>query len=410
MAKHLLTDRAARVAQAKAKPYRIFDGDGLALWISPSGVKSWQLRYRHNAKEQTATLGKYPRITLAEARDKADEVRTLLDSGVHPGVRKDAERLRVTSQVESQFEAFAARWLKHEARRMKWTPDYRAEVERSMKHLAPLNRLPITMIAAREAIAVLNKVESAAPLMGEKVRRRLRSIFDYAVEKGLIADNPLPDRRRGPKVKRTHFPAMTDRAGVGVILRNARASDPAKGIARAHLLTAFTAQRIAEVVGAMWAEFDLVDATWSIPRSRMKRKDSERGPHVVPLPRELLAELKRWREADGPDAALVCPAPRDPAKPVTPEGVEKHYRDALGLAGKHSPHSWRTVFKTWCGDAGRDREAVESQLDHVVGNRVEAAYDRAHRFELRRPLMQWYENELIAARDGAQVVSLKRRG
>src|SRR5205823_12044938 len=121
-----------------------------------------------------------------------------------------------------------------------------------------------------------------------------------------------------------------------------------------HLLTTFTAQRIAEVVGAQWAEFDFDAATWSIPRARMKIRDQRRGPHLVPLPKGLLAEMRRWREADGADALLVCPAPRDPARPITPEAVEKHYRNALGLAGKHSPHSWRSTFKTLCADAGKD--------------------------------------------------------
>ena len=135
-------------------------------------------------------------------------------------------------------------------------------------------------------------------------------------------------------------------------------------------------------------------------------RDEARGAHQVPIPRHLLAELKQWREADSDGAALVCPAPRDPKRQITPEGVEKHFRDALGLAGKHSPHYWRSTFKSICSDAGKSSEVVEAQLDHVVGTKVASAYDRAKRLELRRRLMQWYESELIAARDGAQIVRL----
>jgi len=261
--------------------------------------------------------------------------------------------------------------------------------------------------------------------MVEKVTRRLRAILDDAVEQGIIPINPLPAVRRRKKLERKHYPAVTKLPEIGAILRAARAADPCKGIARAHLLLAFTALRVSEVVGAKWSEFDLdgvevpigdtqrtkrdpAAGNWSVPRERMKRKDHDRGPHVVPLPPGLLAELRQWRDVDGREAAYVCPAPRDPSKPITPEGAEKFYRRALKLAGKHSPHSWRSTFSTVCREAGKDGDAVESQLDHVVGNKVVAAYDRARRLQARRELVRWYERQLLAARDGAEVVPLRK--
>src|SRR5262249_29257902 len=155
------------------------------------------------------------------------------------------------------------------------------------------------------------------------------------------------------------FPAVTDLIGVGEILRGARAADPSKGIQRAHILIAFTAQRVSEVVGAAWSEFDLDAGIWTIPRDRMKRKDEERGPHQIPIPPVLLAQLHDWRTADGSGMSLVCAAPRNASRFVTPEGVEKFYRDVLGLQGKHSPHSWRSAFSTIARDAGQDGDVIE---------------------------------------------------
>ena len=176
---------------------------------------------------------------------------------------------------------------------------------------------------------------------------------------------------------------------------------------RAHLLSTVTVQRIGEIVPAEWAEFDLANATWAVPRSRMKRKDEDRGDHIVPLPRYLLAELKEWRRIDGESAVYVCPAPKGVGS-ITREAVEKFYRRGLGLSGKHSPHSWRSVFSTWCREAGKDGDVIEAQLDHVIGSRVQASYDRAERLDLRRDLLAWYETELLAARDGAEVIPLRR--
>jgi len=424
MAKHLLTDRDVRNAKARAKPYRLFDGDGLALWVSPTGVRSWQLRYRLNGTEQTATLGKFDQLTLGQARAAADTARKLAVDGEHLTTVKRAAKLKRRTDAANTFGTFAAAWMARESRRMKWTPDYRTEVEASLKnHLSDLTHLPITKITAAVAAPALLAMELTAPHMVEKVRRRLRAILDEAVEHGLITGNPLPAMRRRNKLERKHYPAVTDLVELGAILRAARAADPCKGIQRAHLLLVFTALRVSEVVGAKWAEFELdgVDVpigdtqrtkrdpaagNWSVPRERMKRKDEARGPHVVPLPSALLADLREWREADGNSAVYVCPAPRDASKPITPEGVEKFYRGALELGGKHSPHSWRSAFSTVAREAGKDSDAVESQLDHVVGTAVASAYDRAKRLELRRGLMQWYEQQLIAARDGATIINI----
>ena len=177
---------------------------------------------------------------------------------------------------------------------------------------------------------------------------------------------------------------------------------------RAHLLAAFTAQRISEIVGARWTEVDLEGGVWSIPRDRMKRKDAERGPHLVPIPPKLLETMREWHRSDGTPDGFVCPAPRGDGS-ITREAVEKFYRRGLNLSGKHSPHSWRSVLSTWGNDAGEDADAVEAQLDHVTGSKVKAAYDRAQRLRRRADLMAWHEDALISARDGAKVLPLSTK-
>jgi len=407
MARHLLSDVVIKNAKKGEKPYRLADGDNLYLYVATSGVKSWQYRYRINSKPDTYTIGKYPRLGAAAARAEADWARGEVEAGRNPKHSRRAARMAAIAASAETFEKVKGAWLNDEARRQKWSADYREEVEASLRnHLNKLDALPIGQVNARVVAPILRAVQTSAPLMLDKVHRRLRGIMDYAVEEGLIGGNPIPKRRA--RVERRHFPAVTDLQGVGEILRLARAADPCKGIQRAHLLLAFTAMRVSEVVAAAWSEFDIETASWSIPRARMKRKDAARGPHVVPIPPALLAQLQEWRRADGPESLFVCVAPRDSKKFITAEGVEKFYRDGLQLGGKHSPHSWRSAFSTICRDAGKDPDAIEAQLDHVVGNKVASAYDRANRIELRRQLMTWYEEKLIAARDGAAVIEMRK--
>jgi integrase len=409
MARHLLTDRRIQSAKPRAKPYRLADGDGLFLYVPPSGASSWQFRYRLGGNQQTATMGRLDRVTLADAREKAQEARGLADAGRHITAVRRLERAKRATADTVIFRKLTADWLKRESRRAKWTPDYQQEVTASLdNHLSTLSGLPVSEITAAIAARPIRVAEGKAPDMATKVRQRLRAIMDYAAEQGLIAFNPIPAARRGKRLaERKHLAAVTDRSGVGAILRSADIAEVSRGVRRAHLLAVFTAQRVGEIVGAQWDEFDLDAGTWSIPRERMKRKDAQRGPHVVPLPPQLLAQIREWRRIDGEEPVYAAPAPHGTGA-ITREAVEKFYRRTLGLTGRHSPHSWRAVFSTWARDAGKDGDIIEAQLDHTVGTKQTAAYDRAKRLEIRRELMSWYERELTAARDGAEVVPLRK--
>jgi integrase len=406
-----LTDLRIRKAKPdKHRAYRLHDGGGLALWISPSGVKSWQLRYRLHGREQTAVLGKLDALTLAEARAKAEEARQRVAAGEQLTALKREQKARKQADRANTFGVVAQAWVDSEAREQQWTADYRGEVEASLaNHLSELDDDPLAKVTLPRIAPLLTAVKRSAPNMHPKVRSRLNAILWFAVENGFIAANPLPPlrRRKGP-ARRKHYPAVVTREGVGEILRAARGADVGRGVQRGHQLLAFTAQRVGEIVAAQWAEVDLKAGTWAIPRERMKRKDAERGPHQVPLAPRLLAAMREWRQADVKAAIYVCPSPHGETH-VTREALEKFYRRTLGLSGKHGPHSWRSAFSTICREAGKDSDTIEAQLDHSVGTKVAAAYDRAKRLELRRDLMTWYEATLIAARDGASVTPIKAK-
>ena len=409
MARLGLTASKINGLKATGKAYRKADGDGLYLFVTSMGGKSWQYRYRHGGRQQTLTIGKYPAVTLADARTRAQDARKLAAKDEHLTRAKHTRRAQKTAATGNTFAKVAANWVDDEARRKQWTDDYRGEVKASLRnHLSKLDALPITEITAAICSPIFRASEKAAPDMAKKVRQRLRGILDYAVEHGALNVNPIPAPRGGASVSIRHLPAILTHDGVGEILRAADKAECCKGVRRAHLLCAFTAQRISEIVGAQWAEFDLILGTWAIPRQRMKRKDSERGVHLVPIPAGLLAKLVEWKRDDGEGAVHTCPAPRG-KRFISREAVEKFYRRTLGLAGQHSPHGWRSVFSTWSYESAKAQDLIEAQLDHVVGNTVQQAYDRASRLELRRELIQWHEAGLVAARDGSEGIKIGKR-
>ena len=197
-----------------------------------------------------------------------------MEEGDHLTRVKAVKRATKRAAAGNTFATLAVDWVKSEARRAKWTPDYKEEVAASLRnHLTALGALPVAEITAAIASPLLRRTERAAPDMAKKVRQRLRSIFDYAIEGGLIVGNPLPaPRRRKGANDRKHLPATLSKDGVARILRAADKADVGKGVRRAHLLATFTAQRIGEIVGATWDELDMQSAIWSIPRDRMNAR------------------------------------------------------------------------------------------------------------------------------------------
>jgi len=368
------------------------------------------MRYKLGTRQMTASLGKYPAVPIVKARQKAQEARELAAEGSDvTQARKNARTLAAVVSGHT-FKVVAAEWVTDTARDQAWSERHKEKVVQSIrKHLSNLNDIPVTALTALICDPELRKVEADAPEIARKVYQRLRSILDYAHGRGMILSNPLPATRRRPRGAVRHFPAELSATAVGEILRNAERSKAVQcvGVHRAHVLCAFTAQRVGEVVGAEWHEFDLDAATWAIPRSRMKRHNPALGAHVVPLPPGLLAQIREWLRIDQ-GTGFVCPSPTT-GRHISREAAEKFYNRTLKLAGRHSPHSWRSVFSTWSREAGRDHGAIERQLDHTVGGSVQQAYDRADRLDIRRKIVEAHEQALIAARDGANVIDLAQR-
>lgn len=414
MPRNFLTDADCRNAKPPVPPKtrsQLNDGDGLWLVVTPAGVKSWQYRYRHAGKPQTATLGRYPARGLAAAREERDKLAAVAMAGNHLTEHKREKRRASITVNDMLFRNVADSWRKHEGRRMQWTDDYANEVKRSIdNHLADLLPMHVSKIDTRMVASILHPIEIEHVSMGKKVRQRVRAIFDHAIDKGLIVMSPVRAPRRGKVGAKRNYPAIIERDEIGKMLRDARRADVCRGVKRAHELIAVTAQRSGEVVPAEWAEIDLDAAVWRIPRHRMKMKEPTRPPHEVPIPPRLLTLLKLWKEEDGDGAKYVCPAPRSKGH-VTAEALEKFYRRSLALKGKHVPHSWRRVLKTWGGNAGKPFDHLEAQLDHInIGGKIAGGYDGADRLDPRRELMTWFEAELTTARDGAEVLPFKLAG
>jgi len=154
-----LTDTTIRNCRPREKTFRLFDGGGLYLEVSPNGGKWWRLKYRFDGKEKRLSLGVYPTVTLKVARERREEAKKLLSGGVDPGANRKVARLARIDQASNTFEVIAQEWLSK--RGNGWSEDYCSRVLQGLeKNVFPwLGGRPIAEITAPELLTMLRRIE-----------------------------------------------------------------------------------------------------------------------------------------------------------------------------------------------------------------------------------------------------------
>lgn len=407
-----LTDKAIKAFVAKAESgKKLADGGGLYLFITPAGGATWRVKYRIDGKEKIYSIGPYPLVTLAASRVELGEVKALLLEGKDPVAERRVNRAATAANTDNTFKAVAEEWLimkQHEWSAGHYTKSARA-LERDI--YPSLGNLPIASITPAMVAKAIEDVNKRDVLeTASRILQHLNGVFRYAQAKGLCRDNPAaPAREVLPRKKDAgRMPALLEWAALGDVLRRALQARLSPSVHMAHRLCAFTAMRIGNVIQAEWREFHLDDEqpVWIIPRAKMKVTGRDID-HRVPLCPEIVTELRQWAEVFG-KRGYVFPSPTG-GKHIGRESIEKMYRVTLSLAGKHSPHGWRSAFSTLARDNGFARDVVELALDHAHDNDVARAYDRGERYIQRVELYKWWGKELESAQRGATIIPMRSR-
>lgn len=396
-----LTDRAIRNARPREKRYKLFDGGGLYLEVYPAGGKYWRLKYRLVGKEKRLSLGVYPEVTIAEAREAAGDARKLIKTGRDPATEQRAAKAMAEANAQATFEVVAREWMD----RKDWAPSYRANIEATFTaNIFPrIGGVPVADVDAPLLLEALRPIEArgALDLLG-RARRWCSEIMRYAIATGRRRDDPAAALKGAFRTRAAaHHPALS-RAELGPFLR-ALVEYPGRAETQiAVRLLMLTAVRTGELRAAKWAEVDLDAAEWRIPKERMKM----RSEHIVPLSKQVIEELKALRPLTGYSEYLF---PNHGKHPYMSENTINQAIAALGYKGRVVGHGFRAIFSTIANEAGRfNSDAIERQLAHSPKDKVRAAYHRAEYLPDRKRLMQWWADFLDAAQRGAEVVKLRR--
>ncbi len=413
-----LTDadvESARLTSGK-NLLKLSDGSGLFLLIErrSDGTESrgWRYRYSRNNKDTMLSLGLYPRVSLEEARTKAQAARSMLKRGDDPQTLRQAEKAQRWIEQEKTFGIVASEYNRTQGHRSAKTTE---RCERMYRHSAKLHNKTFEELdrpALLQACRVLEgdgKHETA-----HRLGIYFSAVFRYARDEGYFKGNDPTVGGFGKSLKpvqEVHQAALTDPKDVGALMRVLTLTwlDTGRGPVTANTLRALevlmrTCVRPGELRQSEWSEFDLTGKkhdghpTWRIPVQKMKIKDGNRTDHIVPLSRQAVAVLEAQHKVTG-HARFVFPNARTDARPMTDAALSVAMV-ALGYKDKHVPHGGRTTFKTLALDMLKaEMELVERTLAHRWGSDVQAAYDRSQRLTERRALLQSYSDLLDSLRD-----------
>lgn len=392
----MLTIAAAKAARPRGRAYKMFDGQGLFLFVGPSGLKSWRLKYRHAGKEKLLTFGRYPEMSIAEARAQRESARVKIRDGIDPAAVISSE----------SFEPIARQWI--EIQRPRWSDSHASDVLSSLERdvFPEIGQRSVTAISATDVLKIIGRIEKRECIpTARRLRQRLSAIFRYAISQELAEKDPaaIVDQAMMPAPLARPQVALTSIDDARALLQ---ASDNIKtraSIRLASWLLALTAVRMDSVRGARWEEIDYLDGeepVWRVPPERMKlsqvKKQESRFTHLVPLSPQAVTVLKMAAAVHGKretraKTGLIFPG-RDPRRPIGAGSIRALYVRA-GFGGRHVPHGWRATFSTVMNeDMPEKRAAIDLALAHTPKDRVEAAYNRSVMLTERRQIFdRWGE-------------------
>jgi len=405
-----LTDTTIRKAKPASKPVRLADGGGMYLEITPNGSKLWRMQYRFGDKRKMLAFGKYPVITLADARARREEAKKLLANGQDPSAVKAAQKAVIQEQkaaqqatITNKFEAVAHRWFEFWKKTV--TPAVASRQWSNLsRHVFPeLGNLTITEVKRKVVKETLSKIEAQG--MGNtviKAKAAISMTLTYAEEEGLIESNPIRGMSfelQNSEVK--HMAALTDPKAVGALMR---AIDDYRGkpeVMAALKLAPYVFVRPGELRGARWTDIDLEKSKWCYIPAKTKKRQKE---HLVPLSRQAV-EILRGIHAMTGKGELVFPNLIAKDRPISNSTINSAlHRMGYCTQTEMTGHGFRAMARTLLAEELHySPEVIEHQLAHGVSDALGTAYNRTKYLKERIAMMQAWADYLDELKTGTKI-------
>lgn len=387
----MLTDTKIKKAKPKKTQYKLSDGERLNLLIHPNGSKYWQYTYSFGDREKVYSIGKYPLISLVEARVEKIKLQKLLLQNIDPNSEKRKRRLEAEYKDRNTFYAVAEDWRAKNRPNRTDRHDNRTWA-RLENHVFPyLGKMPVTQIQPVDILVVVEKIEKAGyTSTSHTVLAICSSVLQYAVITARLKINPAINLGGALQPhKQVHFATLKSRE-LPSFFEAFDLLQVCEIKKLAFLLLMHTGLRTRELRMGEWAEVDFQGRLWILGEERTKM----RREHVVPLSRQAKALLERLHFLTG-KGRWMFPNTHAVVTPYLHENVINDMIAAMGYKGHIVGHGFRSLFSTVLNEQGSFKEdAVERQLSHLDRNAVRRAYNRGEYFEERVEMMQWWSDFL----------------
>lgn len=407
-----LTDIKAKNAKPLEKEYKLTDGFGMFLRVTPKGSKYWQMAYRFEGKQKLFSIGVYPAVSLSDARQRRDEARRLLAQGIDPNAKKQAEVKELKAKRDNTrcFRTVAKAWF---STKTKWSDDYGDAVWKRLEtYVFPvIGDKDVAELDTGDLLVPVKKVEALGYLeVAMRIQQYITAILRHAVQQKLIRHNPAYDMEGAVQKPQTeHRPAL-ELEEIPQLLNKIAEYKGRRLTILAIQLNLMIFIRSSELRFARWTEIDFKSKLWVIPEQREaieNVKHSTRGAkmkrkHFVPLCKQAMKILKEIRQLtyeEGQDDGLIFTGCYDSFKPMSENTINKALRN-MGYDTKQDicGHGFRTLACSALIESGLwSEDAVELQMSHKESNSVRAAYThKAKHLDQRRLMLQWWADFLDA--------------
>lgn len=343
-------------------------------------------------------------MTIKEARQRREEAKKLIASGIDPADNKKARKASLQLEGPDSFENVAREWfVKNEDG---WAETHSSKIFRRLECdvFPQIGAKPIGTITAPMILVVARKIEArGAKDTAHRAIQNIGQVMRYAVAIGRAERDPTGDLRGAlPPVRHKHFAALTDPKQVGELLNAFDAFEGTVVVKAALQLAPLVFVRPGELRKAKWADIDLDAGVWAFNASKARK--GETIEHLVPLAAQAVEILRELHKHTG-NRECVFPG-RDPRKPMSEAAVNAALR-RLGYDTKTeiTGHGFRAMARTILAEQlGEDPHIIEQQLAHRVPDALGRAYNRTKYVDQRKVMMQRWADYLDGLKAQPEII------
>jgi integrase len=385
-----LTDAKIKTLKPQEKVYRLLDADRLYIEVRPTGVKVWRLKYVLNGKESSMSLGEYPSVTLADARQLKDEVRAKLAKGIDPVDFRKKERQAMQVKVANTFDIVAKEYF--EQRLNNKSDIYKTSFITSLKKdISPvIGKKDVKDVTAADVLKIIqNTVKRVSKQKnfgtGETTaiqnRKFVGAVMRYAIATLRAENDPtyaVRDVIERPKINHAKPLDRDERRTIRTNIDNYNGSET---VQNAGYILLYSMLRSVEIRKMEWPWVDFDKRLVEFPREVMKKYRL----HVLPMSDQVYEVLKKQYKNSG-NKKYVFPAIYKPDGMLDKSTLNRMLK-YIGL-NDVTAHDFRATASTLLYEKGYEEAWIERQLAHAESNKTKASYDHSQHLDARRKMMQ----------------------